>query len=198
MNVTSRKTLLAIDPPGRELDWNNENDLRHIEIEAYADYDKHPKPTMAPPERSRWWWFWRFFGMFVYMPGRKYLRRYLNHRYVRKDWHSSGRDEYDWPFAERIQKWIDRGPSKGRRAFWLRSVLAWLTDTNVYDQCSWCGNTAFHSEVEIFDGPDDTEGREINMFEWVEGGGVDYWGEGQDAYGWKWCYRCGANEWDTG
>lgn len=193
-----RKTKLYVEP-GTVLDYDNENHRRYIEEEAYADYYKHQKPTMAPPERSRWWWFWRAFGLFVYMPGRKYLMKYLRSRWVDSVYGEHARagfERYDWPLAKMIKRWIDRGPSRGSRAFWLRSVLAWLTDINVYDQCSSCGFTEYYGEYEIHDHPDD-DGREINMFEHVEGGGVDYWGEGQDAYGWKWCYRCGAVDWDS-
>lgn len=195
----SRKTKIAL-PPGIELDFNNEDHRRHIEDEAYSCMDEpHPKPTMAPPERSRYWWFWRMFGFFIYMPGRKYGMRYLHHHWVPCVYgenYRPGYARYDWPFAKSIKEWIDRGPSAGPRAFWLRRLLAWLTDVNVYSRCSWCGFTECDEEYTIYDGPDDTEGRTINMFEFLEGGGVDYWGEGQDAYGWLWCYRCGAVDWE--
>lgn len=192
------KTKLYVEP-GTELDWDNENHQRLIEEEAYAEHDKHPKPTMAPPERSRGWWFWRTFGFFVYMPLQKNLTRFLRRHWVDSVYGEHARPgfwRYDWPLAEKVSTWLERGATKGPRATWLRRILAWLTDVNLYDQCTWCGFTEYHDEYTVHDHPDD-DGRDINMFEHVEGGGVDYWGEGQDAYGWKWCYRCGAVDWDV-
>lgn len=194
----SRKTRLAL-PPGTPLDPDNEDHQPYIMEEAFAEMDRHPKPTMPRPERSRWWWFWRAFGLFVYMPSRKYLSRYLACRYVPPVYGEHARPGYDvytWPLARGLHTWIQRGSKWGPRAFWFRTLLRWLTDINVYDQCSWCGFTGYCDEHEVQDRHGDTI-RTINMFELVEGGDVNYWGEGQDAYGWKWCYRCGAVEWEV-
>lgn len=192
------KTKLYV-PPGTELDWDNENHRRILEEEAYAGYDDHPKPTMKPPERSRFWWFWRFFGLFFYVPARRILHRYMAHRYVPTDYvrKIDGHNVFDWPLAGALHEWIDRGIRSGPKAFWLRRLLHWITDIHAYSQCLHCGFTEFDAEITIYSGPDDTEGRDINLFEHVEGGGVDYWGEGQDAYGWMWCYRCGSVAWEA-
>lgn len=192
----SRKTKLYVEP-GVELSWDDENHRRILEEEAFACFDEHPRPIMAPPERSSWWWFWRAFGFFVYMPLRKYLMRYLGRHWVDSVYGEHARPgcwRYKWIGAETIKGWIKRGPSEGPKAFWLRHLLVWLTDINVYSQCLHCGFTEYHDEFTVHADPDD-DGRTINMFEHVEGGGVDYWGEGQDAYGWLWCYRCGAVAW---
>lgn len=190
----SRKTRIAL-PPGTELDPDNPDHIPHILDECYEDMERHPKPKMAPPERSRWWWFWRAFGFFLYQPLRKYLMRYLERDWVGAVYGEHERPGYwvyRWPLAGPLKTWIERG-RRGR----LRNLLDWLTDINVYSQCSSCGFTEYDDEFTIYDGPDDTEGRTINMFEWLEGGDVDYWGEGQDAHGWQWCYRCGAVDWET-
>lgn len=194
----SRKTRIAI-PPGTELDPDNEDHVPYILEEAYAEMDKHPKPTRTPPERSRWWWFWRAFGFFIYRPARSCLLKYLSHRYVPPVYGENGRPSYDvyaWPFASALDRWIKRGPRRGSSALWLRTLLDWLSDIHRYSTCGWCGSTDYDSEITIYDDPEG-DGRDIDMSEFLEGGGVDYWGEGQDAYGWKWCYRCGAVEWDV-
>lgn len=188
----SRKSRIAL-PPGTKLDFDNEDHQPYIMDKAYAGLEDHPKPTMAPPERSRYWWFWKAFGLFIYMPGRKYLMKFLDRRWVGSVYGEFARPGYwvyTWPFAGAIKAWIERGHRGG-----LRNLLRWLTDINVYSQCTWCGFTEYRDEVTVHEHPDD--GRVINMFEHVEGGGVDYWGEGQDAYGWKWCYRCGSIGWDV-
>lgn len=192
------KTQLYVER-GVELDWDNENHRRLIEEEAFAESYRHPKPTMAPPERSPWWWLWRALGFFVYMPLRKSLMRYLARHWVGSVYGELARPgywRYDWLGAQTIKEWIERGPRCGPRGSRLRRALHWLTEVNVYNQCSWCGFTEYHDEFTVHEHPDD-EGRTINMFEHVEGGGTDYWGEGQDAYGWMWCYRCGAVEWES-
>ena len=194
----SSKTKLYI-APGVTLDWENENHRRAIEEDAYAEFDRHPKPTMASPERSRWWWFWRAFGMFVYVPARRAIQAFMRYRYVPEDYvrRQPAHKVYDWPFGRALHEWIERGPQKGHRAFWLRAVLYWITTIYTYDQCLHCGFTELYDEFTIYDGPDDTEGRTIDMFEHVDGGGVDYWGEAEDAHGWMWCYRCGSVSWEA-
>ncbi len=170
------KTRLYI-PPGTVLEWDNESHRRRIEDEAYADYDKHPKPTKTPPERSPFWGLWRAFGMFLYDPIRTAGRGFL---WQRANGHAG---------AQRIHDWIGRGATKGKDAKWLRALLSWLVDDH-YSTCPTCGFTEFHDEFTLPDG------RDVDMFEWVDGGDVDYWGEGQDAYGWQWCYRCGQVSWE--
>lgn len=184
----SRKTKIAL-PPGtnlEDMDWDDENQRRHIEDEAYADYYKRPKPTMAPPPRSPFWWFWRFFGELLYSPSRRLLHAYMGHDYVK------GQNEFYWPGAAALHKWVGRGA--GHNSFWLKRVLYWITDIHPYGQCLCCGYTDYNDE--IMD-PHDEDAPAINMFEHVEGGGVDYWGEGEDAHGWLWCWRCGNREWES-
>lgn len=194
----SRKTKLAVEP-GRELDWDDENDRRHLEEEAFASLDEHPKPTMPPPERSRWWWFWRAFGMFVYKPARKALLAFMAHRWVNSDYVRGipGHEVYTWPFGRALHQWINHPGKAGPRARKLRQVLYWITTIHHYSQCMDCGFTELEEEHTIYAHPDDTEGRTINMFEFLEGGGVDYFGEAEDAYGWMWCYRCGSVSWEA-
>lgn len=193
------KTKLYIEP-GTKLDWDNENHQRHLEEEAYADYDRHPKPTMKPPPRSCCWWFWRFFGMFFYRPARKLLQEYLRHRYVPHDYERNipSKDVFVWPFAGTVHRWLfEGGPIWGSAAPRLKTFLDWIATPWPHHQCMCCGFTDRDPELRIYDGPSDEQGRIIEMFEHVEGGGVDYWGEGEDAYGWLWCYRCGSVEWDS-
>lgn len=145
---------------------------------------------MKTPERSPWWWFWRAFGLFVYGPARTALRKYLRRNWVKGQW------LYSWPGAQALCEWIDRRATKGPRAFWLRALLHWVMTDHPYSQCLHCGWTEYDEEHTLY-GRDGEELRTINLFEHVEGGGVDYWGEGQDAYGWQWCYRCGAVGWEA-
>ncbi len=178
------KTRLYI-PPGTVLDYDNENHRRQMEDEAFASIEDHPKPTMKPPERSIFWAFWRMFGMFLYDPIRTIGRRFL---WCRSDDHAG---------AKWINDWIRRGATRGPNAFWLRALLSWLFEDH-YSTCPTCGFTDFHDEFTILD-----EGslllnkfkildeQTINMFELVDGGG-----EGEDAYGWQWCYRCGQVSWE--
>ena len=102
----SRKTKIAL-PPGtnmEDLDWDDDNHRQHIEDEAYSSYyEDHPKPTMAPPPRSPWWGFWRFFGMFLYQPARRALHAYMRHDYVK------GQDVFVWLGGGALYKWIGRG-----------------------------------------------------------------------------------------
>lgn len=187
----SRKTKLAL-PPGtkfEDLNWEDENHRRYIEDEAYdAYFGQHPKPVMAPPPRSRVWWFWRFFGELLYSPTRRLLHAYMSHDYVK------GQNEFYYPGAASLYNWIRGGVQKGPNSFWLRRILHWITDIHAYGQCLCCGYGDYSDE--IMD-PADPDGPSLDMFEHVDGGGVDYWGEGQDAHGWLWCYRCGNRQWES-
>src|ERR1044072_7680409 len=72
----SRKTKIAL-PPGTELDFNNEAHYRHIMDEAYEGSDPRPyPPPRTRPERSRFWWFWRFFGFWIRVPARRLWNRF--------------------------------------------------------------------------------------------------------------------------
>jgi hypothetical protein len=183
----SRKTKIAL-PPGTELDFDNEDHRRHIEDEAFDDYDERPpRPTMRPPERSRYWWFWRFFAFFIRVPARR-LWSTFSHWDLREGGLSGWVARY--PLYPKIKDWLWRG-----RLTRLKRFVRWLVEDNYC--CPSCGFDDYRDEIVIYADKDDTEGRTIELFEHVEGGGVDYWGEGQDAQGWLWCWRCGDVNWES-
>ncbi len=180
----SRKTKIAI-PPGTDLSYEDENHRRHIEEEAFAEYDQHPyRPTRKAPERSRFWWFWRFFGFWIRVPARRLWNKF-SHWDLIEGGHSGWRARY--PLYPKVKDWLE----KGRRTR-LKRLIEWLTEGNF--RCPTCGNRDFHDEIMVYDCP---EGRTLDMFEHVEGGGLNYWGDPEDAHGWLWCYRCGDVSWEA-
>jgi len=181
----SRKTKIAL-PPGTELDFNNEDHYRHIMDEAYEGSDPRPyRPTRTPPERSRFWWFWRFFGFWIRVPARRLWNRFSHWDLVEGGHCSGWRARYR--LYPKVKDWLEK--ARGTR---YRRLVAWLTESNF--RCPTCGHRDFHEEITVYDCPD---GRTINMFEHVDGGGLDYWGEAEDARGWLWCYRCGDVSWES-
>ncbi len=62
--------------------------------------------------------------------------------------------------------------------------------------CPHCGFQDYGDEHEVWS-EDNALLRRVDLFELVEGGGLDYWGEAENCYGWLWCYRCGAVSWET-
>jgi len=195
----SWKTRIYV-PPETELDFDDPNHQRILLDQEYAEAEKaRPRPTLNP-EVSRAWWFWRMFGWLIYVPARFALLKYLKHRWV--DSRVSGRvyrpgySVYQWPGAHRLDHWISKGARRGSRAFWLRALLAWIVDPHHYSTCLHCGFTGFDEDYTVYDRLG--EGiRTVELFEFLDGGGVDYFGEANDCHGWQWCYRCGNRTWET-
>lgn len=188
------KTKLYIEP-GTELDWDNENHRRHIEAEAFASVDKHPKPTVKAPPRSRFWWFWRMFGYLVFMPARRAWGYYTHAHYLRLKDDELGPWTLRYQSSEAIKTWISYGCHRGSISAWIRGFFYWLFIQS-YSICPHCGFTEFEDEYRMRSRKD-PDGHLIEMFELVEGGGTDYWGEAEDCHGWMWCYRCGSVSWET-
>ncbi len=182
MSPVGRKSKVAV-PAGIELDWDNENHRRHIEEEAYA-FPPHPRPTMKPPPRSPFWWFWRMFGYIVFRPARRAWSYYTFAYYP----HLHDRDHGPWtrryPSSEKVYDWLRRS-----RRGTFANFLYWLFAKN-YSLCPHCGFDCYEDSYYLDD-------KSYDMFELVEGGGIDYWGEANDCHGWMWCYRCGDVNWET-
>lgn len=192
----SRKTKIAV-PPDTELDWDDENHRRHIEDEAFsgAPWIETGRPRRRPPERSRLWWFWRFYGVFVRVPLRRAFRAWLASDWKRPDDpFGPGYEVYRWPGAESFKAWLDRGASAGPRATWARKILGPIVEQRGW-HCPTCGFEEFHEEHEVRKYGDLV--RTVDLFEPVFGGGVDYFGEAEDCHGWLWCWRCGQVSWET-
>lgn len=181
------KTKLYIEP-GTQLDWDNENHRRHIEAEAFSE-PRHPKPTMKAPPRSRFWWFWRAFGYLVFMPARMAWRYYRHARYLTLPDGNLGQWNYRFKSSETVERWLWYGRKSQKWMEPVRKFFYWLFVQN-YSICPHCGYTCYEDEIRIHD-------KTVNMFEHLEGGGVNYYGEGEDAHGWMWCYRCGSVSWET-
>lgn len=188
------KTKLYVEP-GTDLDWDNENHRRILEEEAYAEYYKHPKPTMARPERSRWWWLWRMFGYLVFLTARRAWAYYSHGSYVKMRGGELGPWRRRFESSEAVKNWLWGRPSTPKWLRPLREFLYWLLIKDYI--CTHCGFTDYGEEITFYAETEDGEDRTINLFEHVEGGGVDYWGEAEDAHGWMWCYRCGSVEWES-
>ena len=195
----SWKTKLYV-PPEAELDLANEDHQRILmEREYAAEERQRPKPTLNP-QVSRFWWFWRMFGWLVYVPARFLLLKYLKHRWAHPGWvggrYQVGYAIYDWPGAAALDAWIYKGAQRGSRAFWLRALLAWIADPHHYSTCLHCGFIDFGEDYTIYDRFGEGV-RTVELFEFLDGGGVDYFGEANDYHGWQWCYRCGNRTWET-
>ena len=187
--MIGRKSKVAVEP-GVELDYGNENHRRHIEDEAYSDPPR-PRQKMKTPERSRFWWFWRFFGYIVFRPARRAWAYYAFAYYPHL------------PSGE-LGPWTRRFPSSEavRNRLWghgRHPVLAFLYWLFVKDFCicDHCGFTDFGEDYTIYPTTEDGEERTIELFDFLEGGGTDYFGEANDYSGWQWCYRCGIRSWET-
>jgi hypothetical protein len=180
----SRKTIVAV-PSDTELDWDNENHRLILEREAFSE-PPHPRPTMRTPERSRFWWVWRFFGYVVFVPARKAWAYYSR---------STGPWSRRFRSSEAVRDWLWGHGSTPR---WLRPVRQFLFWLFVKGWCCpHCGFTDFDEDYTIYPKTEDGEKRTVELFEHVEGGGVDYFGEAEDYHGWQWCFRCGFRSWET-
>lgn len=187
--MAGRKSKIAL-PSGTELDYENPDHRRHIEDEAFSE-PPHPRPTMKTPERSRFWWFWRFFGYIVFVPARMAWAYYAYAYYPRLPNDELGPWTRRFPSSEAVRNRLwGHGGSK------IRAFLYWLFVKD-YWICPHCGFTDFGDEYTIYATKDGEEDRTIDLFELVEGGGTDYWGEANDCHGWQWCYRCGHCSWET-
>lgn len=193
------KTKLHVEPDV-ELDMDNEDHQRILLEQAYKEEERaRPKPALNP-KVSPAWWFWRLFGWLAYVPVRFTLVKYLKHRWqpyrVVNGRYQEGYKVYSWPGAQKLDRWIQSGARRGRGALWVRRLLNWFIDPNHYSTCLHCGFTDFREDQIVYDRHGE-EGRTVDLFEMVEGGGTDYWGEANDCRGWQWCYRCGNLTWET-
>jgi len=178
------KTRVAL-PPGVKLDGDNPDHQQWILADYEEERLRHPRPKMPTPERSRFWWFWRAFGFIVFSPARIFWSWYRSAYYPALANGKMGPWTYRHPSCEAVKKWIGHG-----------GVLYWLLIRD-YCICPHCGFTGYGEDYTIYATRDGEEDRTVVLFEHVDGGGVDYWGEGQDAYGWMWCWRCGNCSWET-
>lgn len=124
------------------------------------------------------------FGYFVMGPARWAWRKYTRYSYDPE----TGKSVYWFPSSKKVHDWLWLGGG-GR----IRRFFYWLLFREY--QCPHCGFDDFYDEYTIYD-KDGEELRTINLFEHIDGGLVDYWGEVEDARGWLWCYRCGAVSWE--
>lgn len=187
----SRKTKLALEP-GVELDWGNENHRRHMEDEAFAaaPWAEQPRPMMKAPERSGFWWFWRFYGLFFQVPMRDLYRWYSHSSYD-----ANSGSVYRFKSAPKVRDWLwGHGAGKALVQMPFRYFLKRLLQDDY--NCPHCGFDDYHDEHEIWNDQNERV-RTINLFEMVSGGGNDYYGEANDCHGWQWCYRCGDCSWNS-
>jgi len=180
----SRKTKIALRA-GTKLDFDEENHQRHIMDEAFDGHDERPsRPTMTPPERSGFWWFWRFVAFFIRMPARRLWRKFSHWDLREGGWRAR------YSLYPKIKNWLDHGGATP-----IKRCIRWLVEANYC--CPTCGFEDYSEEIILYDHPDEPDGREVNMFEYVDGGGLDYWGEAEDSRGWLWCWRCGDVNWES-
>lgn len=193
--MIGRKSKIAV-APGTELDYDNPDHRRHIEDEAYSE-PPHPRPTMATPERSRFWWFWRAFGYLFFVPVRRVWAYYSFAYYPRLPDDSLGPWTHRFPSSEAAEKWLRGIPGTPRWLWKVRGFLYWLLERNWSFDCPHCGFDDYGEDYTIYAESDDEEDRTIELFNFLEGGGTDYFGEANDCHGWQWCFRCGNREWET-
>ena len=169
-----------------------------MEEEAYRGEDEYPKPKMKAPERHWAWWFWRMVGYLIYMPARRAWRWFYQSRYENasesEPWRG-GTYVYRFPISRRLKDWVQR--TRNKRKFQpIRRFLYWIACEWGFD-CRTCGWDDYHNEDYVIYGKDGDELRTIELFDFLEGGGTDYFGEANDCCGWLWCYRCGDRHWTS-
>lgn len=179
-------------PPGTELDLDDPDQQRWAMHDAMDEMEHHHRPKMRPPERSRYWWFWRALGYVLFSPARVFWAWYHRAYYPELRGGNLGRWTYRYPSSKRVKEWIEHGG----RFRPLRRFLSWLLLRD-WCICPHCGFADYGEDYTIYSEREGEEDREIELFELVEGGGVDYFGEANDCHGWQWCYRCGAVNWET-
>lgn len=189
------KTRIAL-PPGVDLDLDDPDQQRWALHDAMDEMELHPRPKRDAPRRSRGWWFWRAFGYVVFSPARLLWAWYHRARYLELPGGELGPWTHRYPSSKRLEEFVRDGSRWPRRLMAVRDLLYWLLIRD-YCICPHCGFTDYGEEYTIYARREGEEDVTVDLFEHVDGGGVDYWGEGQDAHGWMWCWRCGFMSWGT-
>lgn len=189
------KTRIAL-PPGVELNLDDPGQQRWALHDAMDEMERHPRPKRDAPRRSRWWWFWRAFGYVIFSPARLFWAWYHRARYLELPSGELGAWTYRYPSAKRFEELLRSGWRWPRRLKPVRDCLYWLLIRD-YCICPHCGFTDYGEEYTIYAEREGERDVTVDLFEWVDGGGLDYWGEAEDAHGWMWCWRCGYCSWET-